>query len=133
MSARKNFLDDIPGKRIEGEQFDRIFNEIYKSENPQNLEPFDRFCELVELTLEEIVARLREDYREEYYFAYTKLNNSKWNRLYIMNKTELIQYIEFCFDYVFGGLDITVADMTYQALFIGNHDGMLFKIPESEL
>ena len=49
-----------------------------------------------------------------------------------MNKTELIEYIELCFDEVYGGLDITVADMTYQALFIGNHDCMLMRIPESD-
>ena len=83
MSARKNKLDDIPGRRIEGELFETIYNAIENTISPQDVDPLVNFYRYIEMSVQEAVKRLREDSRGEYFIAFTKLNNNKWNRLYL--------------------------------------------------
>jgi len=128
-----NKLDLIPGERIIDDSFRKIQRLIVESMNPLDIDSYERFQEYILMSTQETIDKIYLSHYQKYYLLFEYFTDSNQDRLYIVEKIELIQYIAECFDEEYGdGLDITVANMLYQALFLGNHDGMLMKIPEAD-
>lgn len=123
-----NLFDLIPGDRISGDTFSIISSDILSAINPEKLPPLERFNQFKIRSKKEIMNLIQNSSGEEYYILYTHPVKEKENRLYVCDKSGLLNFVDTRFNEERGdGMDIIITDKSYEYLIIGNHDGMLLE------
>lgn len=117
-------LDRIPGNKIENSQ--GIVNKIFKTLNPNELEPLELWKELKKITKAKAINHYKENPIKKYYMLYTDYSKNGANYIFIAEKETVINFIDNEFDEKLGeGFDIIISDVEFKKIIMGNHDGII--------
>ena len=120
--------DKIPGKELDESKSMEISKKIIEALNPNNLSLLELWKkELKRITKEDAIDYYKNNSINEYYMLYTYyVNKKEINYVYIANKQNVINFIKDEFNEEWDeGFDITISDIEFKKIIMGNHDGIL--------
>ena len=127
-----DLLDLIPGKRVFGEQFQKVSTAILCAINPENKPPLEWFSSLKMRSKQEVLDLIKGEAKSKYYLLYTgrtSVIGDDYMLFCVSDAESVLDFIESCFIEERGeGLDVVISDESYKNLIIGNHDGLLLQV-----
>ena len=122
---------ELPGKSIEGARLVEIAEKIEKHINPYNKPYIELVGSWEKVDHEYMNTRLLKNY-DEFYMLYEHPVHSFKNRLSLVSKNELIQFLQERINPDrMEGVDITVTNNKLKIFMICNHDGDIYYIDEA--
>ena len=128
MKMGNELRDKIPGKELDESKSMEISKKIIEALNPNNLSLLELWKkELKRITKEDAIDYYKNNSINEYYMLYTYyVNKKEINYVYIANKQNVINFIKDEFNEEWDeGFDITISDIEFKKIIMGNHDGIL--------
>ncbi len=123
--------DLIPSNQITNKDVDSIVKKIIATLNPNCLSPLELWSNLMVISVDETIDNVKKCLSDKFYLVYTLYLKKECNRLFLLNKSDVIKFISDNFNEELGnGMDIMISDIKYEKVIIGNHDGILAMLPD---